>query len=149
MPLTLYWRDGNWHFRGTVGPTGKRRRLRGSCKTANKDLAARQIAEIEAGYWKGHFDGPAAVLTFSHACRLYRAAGKADSFLDAVEAHLNHTLVKDISEGTIHMMAKDTIPELQRRQPQPRSDRPGTGRHQPCGQAQAVLPDQGRALQGR
>jgi hypothetical protein len=111
MSLTLYRRNGIYHYRGTVGPDGNRRRLRGSCKTANKDLAARQIAELEAGYWKGHFDGPAAVLTFSHACRLYRAAGKADDFLAAVEAHLKHTLVKDINEGTIQMMAKELYPD--------------------------------------
>jgi integrase len=85
--------------------------MRGSCKTKNEDIAARQIAEIEAGYWKGHFDGPAAVLTFAHACRLYRAAGKADRFLEAVEMHLKHTLVKDITEGTIQVMAKELYPD--------------------------------------
>jgi integrase len=110
MPLTLYRRNGIYHYRGTVGPTGKRRRLSGSCKTTNKDIAARQISEIETGYWKGHFDGPAAVLTFAYASQLYRAAGKSGRFLDKIEAHLKHTLVKDISEGAVHLMAKELYP---------------------------------------
>lgn len=111
MPLKLYRRNGVYHYRGTVGPNGKRRRLRGSCKTTNQDIAARQIAELEAGYWKGHFDGPAAILTFAHACQLYRAAGKADRFLDAIEKHLQHTLVKDLTEGSIQIMAKQLYPD--------------------------------------
>lgn len=111
MSLKLYWRNGIAHYRGTIGPRGKRKRLHGSCRTSNKDIAARQIAEIEAGYWKGHFDGPAAVLTFAHACRLYRAAGNADRFLDRVEGYLKETLVKDISEGAIQVMAKELYPD--------------------------------------
>jgi integrase len=110
MALTLYRRGRTWNFRGTVGPTGKRRRLRGSCKTENKDIAARQIAEIEDRYWKGHFDGPAAILTFAQAARMYRAAGKSVRFLDKVEAYLGQTLVKDISEGSIQLMAKELYP---------------------------------------
>jgi integrase len=112
MPLKLYWRDGVYHYRGTVGPVGKRRRLRGSCKTSNKDIAARQIAELEAHYWKGHFDGPEAVLTFAHAAKLYRAAGKSDTFLDKIEGYLQHTLVKDITEGAIQLMAKELYPNV-------------------------------------
>lgn len=111
MPLKLYRRNGVYHYRGTVGPNGKRRRLRGSCKTSNQDIAARQIAELEAGYWKGHFDGPAAILTFAHACELYRASGKADRFLDAIEKYLGNTLVKDLSEGSIQIMAKKLYPD--------------------------------------
>jgi integrase len=110
MSLTLYWRNGVYHYRGTVGPVGKRRLMRGSCKTTNKDIAARQIAEIEANYWKGHFDGPAAVLTFAYAAKLYRAAGKSDRFLNRIEGYLKHTLVKDITEGAVQLMAKELYP---------------------------------------
>lgn len=112
MPLKLYWRDGSYHYRGTVGPVGKRRRLRGPCKTKNKDIAARQIAELEAKYWKGHFDGPAAVLTFAYAAQIYRAAGKSATFLDKIEGYLKQTLVKDITAGSIHTMAKDIYPHV-------------------------------------
>jgi hypothetical protein len=111
VPLSIYRRGKVWHFRGTVGPAGKRRRLRGSCKTTDKDIAARQIAEIENRYWKGHFDGPEAILTFVQAAKMYRAAGKSAKFLDRVEDYLGSTLVKDISEGTIHVMARELYPE--------------------------------------
>ena len=112
MPLSIYRRGKVWHFRGTVGPAGKRRRLRGSCKTADKDIAARQIAEIENRYWKGHFDGPEAILTFAQTAKMYRAAGKSTLGLDKVEEYLGHMLVKDINEGTIHVMARDLHPDL-------------------------------------
>lgn len=105
MPLKLYLRNGVWNYRGTIGPAERRSRLRGSCKTADKDIAARQIAEIEAKYWKGHFDGPGAVLTFRRAAQLYRDAGKSDRFLSRIEDHFKDTLVKDIKAGTIRQMA--------------------------------------------
>jgi integrase len=111
VALSIYRRGKIWHFRGTVGPVGKRRRLRGSCQTADKDIAARQVAEIENRYWKGHFDGPEAILTFAQAARIYRAAGKSTLFLDKVEAYLGQTLVRDISEGSIHVMARELHPE--------------------------------------
>jgi integrase len=110
MPLALYQRKGVWHYRGTIGAAGKRRRLRGSCKTENKDIASRQIAEMEARYWQGHFDGPAAILTFAHAARLYRAAGKSVTFLEKIEGYLGDTLVKDITEGSVQLMAKELYP---------------------------------------
>ena len=110
MPLKLYRRKGIYHYRGTVGPTGNRRRLRGSCKTSNQDIAARQIAALENDYWQGHFDGPAAILTFEHAARLYKAAGKSTMFLDRIETYLKHTLVKDISEGSVQLMARELYP---------------------------------------
>jgi integrase len=110
MPLKLYMRNGVWNYRGTIGPAERRSRLRGSCKTADKDIAARQIAEIEANYWKGHFDGPGAILTFARAAQLYRKAGKSDRFLGPIEDHLKDTLVKDINKGTIRQMAIDLYP---------------------------------------
>lgn len=111
MPLKLYMRNGVWNYRGTIGPAERRSRLRGSCKTADKDIAARQIAEIETNYWKGHFDGPGAILTFRRAAQLYRAAGKSERFLSRVEDHFKETLVKDITAGAIRQMAIDLFPK--------------------------------------
>ena len=110
MSLKLYLRRGIWNYRGTIGPTERRSRLRGSCKTADKDIAARQIAEIETNYWKGHFDGPAAILTFRRAAQLYRDAGKSPRFLDRIEDHFKDTMVSDIKAGTIRQMAIDLYP---------------------------------------
>src|SRR6478672_703380 len=107
MPLKLYQRGKVWHFRGTVAG----RRLRGSCKTADKAIASRQVAEIESREWKCNFDGPAAVLTFAQAAMLYRKAGKGDAFLAPVEDYLKNTLVKDINAGTIKQMAIELFPE--------------------------------------
>jgi integrase len=112
MPLKLYRRgkNGTFHYRGTIGPAGRRKFLTGSCKTASEDIAARQIAEIEANYWKGSFDGPGAILTFAHAAHLYRAYGRSGRFLDKVETYLGRTLVKDINGGTIKEMALTLYP---------------------------------------
>jgi len=111
MSLKLYLRNGVWNYRGTIGPAERRSRLRGSCRTADKDTAARQIAEIERDYWKGHFDGPGAILTFRRAAQLYRAARKSDRFLSRIEDHFKETLVKDITAGAIRQMAIDLFPK--------------------------------------
>jgi integrase len=103
MPLKLYQRGKVWHFRGTVAGW----RLRGSCKTANKAIASRQVAEIEAREWKCSFDGPQAVLTFSQAAIAYRAAGKSERFLEPIEDFFKDTLVKDITPGMIRQMSMD------------------------------------------
>jgi integrase len=110
MPLEIYRRGGIWHCRGTVGPDGRRSLIRKSLRTKNKDVAARQVAEIEKKYWDGHFDGPAAILTFAQAAQNYRNAGKSDRFLAPAEKYFGLTLVKDISEGAIHTMAKELYP---------------------------------------
>ena len=110
MPLEIYRRGGIWHCRGTIGPSGRRKLIRCSLQTKSKDIAARQVAEIEKKYWDGHFDGPEAILTFAAAARLYRAAGKSGFGLDRVETYFGQTLVKDISEGAIHTMAKELYP---------------------------------------
>ena len=111
MPLKLYRRGKIWYYSGTVGPRGRRKSFRDcSCYTTDKDIAARQVSEVEAAYWQGHFDGPAAILTFADAARAYRASGKSSRFLDKVEDHFGYTLVKDISEGAIHEMAKKLYP---------------------------------------
>jgi integrase len=112
MPLKLYQRNGIYYYSGTIGPRGRRKRFRDqSCYTKDKDIAARQVAEIEALYWKGHFDGAAAILTFAQAAKNYRAAGKSTKFLDKVEAYLGNTLVKDITEGSIYVMARELYPK--------------------------------------
>lgn len=107
MSLKIFRRKGSniYSYGGTVGPAGRRRRMRGSCCTTEKEIAARYIAEIENQYWNGHFDGPAATLTFRRAAALYRKAGKVDVFLPAVEEYLKDTFVKDINSGTIRQMA--------------------------------------------
>jgi len=106
MPLKLYARGKIWHYRGTVAG----RRLRGSCKTAEKAIAARQVSEIEAREWKCNFDGPQAVLTFAQAAVLYRKAGKSIRYLEPVEDYFKDRLVKDISAGTIKQMAIELFP---------------------------------------
>lgn len=108
MPLKLYTRGRGkvWHYRGTVAG----HRLRGSCKTTDKAVAARQVSEIETREWKSSFDGPQAVLTFAQAASLYRSAGKADRFLATVEDYFRERLVKDINAGTIKQMALELYP---------------------------------------
>jgi integrase len=106
MPLKLYQRSKVWHYRGTVAG----RRLRGSCKTTNKDIAARAVAEIEAREWKCNFDGPQAVLTFAQAALRYRAAGKSTRLLDRIEDYWKDTLVRDIKPGMVTEMAQSLFP---------------------------------------
>jgi integrase len=107
MPLKLYKRGETWHYRGTIGPAERRERIGGSCKTGDKDIAARQIAEIEARFWKGHFDGPGSILTFAQAAALFEAAGKPTTFLEPIKEYLKETLVKEITSGTVRTMAID------------------------------------------
>jgi len=106
MPLKLYQRGKVWHYRGTVAG----RRLRGSCKTADKAIASRQVAEIETREWRGNFDGPAAVLTFAQAAMLYRKAGKSPRYLAPVEDYLKDMLIMDINAGTIKQMGIELFP---------------------------------------
>ena len=105
MSLKLFRRSGIWHYRGTIGPPERRARLRGSTKTDDKAAAERQVSEIESQYWRGHFDGPQAILTFEVAAQKYRAAGKSARFLDPVEKYLAKTLIKDIKPSRIRQMA--------------------------------------------
>lgn len=112
MSLTIFRRKGSliYNYRGTIGPVGRRRRLHGSCKTTDKAIAARQVAEIEKRYWDGHFDGPGAILTFDQAATLYLAGGGSTRFLDPVREYLKDTFVKEISSGMIRQMAVDLFP---------------------------------------
>ena len=106
MPLKLYRRGKIWHYRGSVAG----RRIRGSCKTTEQDIAARQASEIEAREWKCRFDGPQAVLTFAQAAIMYRALGKPTRFLDRIEDYWKDTLVKDITPTAIRTMAMTLYP---------------------------------------
>lgn len=112
MSLKLFRRRGSdiWQYRGTIGPAEHRSRIGGSCYTSEKDLAARQVAQIEAAYWKGTTDGPAAILSFRKAAQNYRDAGKSPRFLERIEKHLGDTLVKDIKGGMIRQMAIELYP---------------------------------------
>lgn len=107
MPLKLFRRNGSWHYRGTIGPPERRARLRGALKTKDRTTAERQITEIESRYWKGHFDGPAAILTFEVGAQKYLAAGKSPRFVAPIVKYLGKTLVKDIKPSTIRQMAID------------------------------------------
>lgn len=106
MPIKLYRRGEIWHYRGTVAG----RRLRGSTGTANKATAQRIAAEREARQWKGHLDGPEAVLMFSQAAMLYRSAEKPTRFLERIEDHWRDTPVKSITPGVIRQAAIDLFP---------------------------------------
>lgn len=101
MPLTIYKRGEIYHYRGTVAG----RRLRGSTKTSDKKTAQRIAADIENKQWKGHLDGPEAVLTFAQAAILYRTAGRSERFLTKIEDYWKDTAVKDISSGAVRKAA--------------------------------------------
>ena len=109
MPLKLYRRGAIWHYRGTVGPAGRKVRLRASCNTSDKDDAAREVANIEKRYWDGHFNGPGAILTFDQACTQFIADGKTTMVgnTDVVQKardHFKDTPVKDITSAKIRAM---------------------------------------------
>lgn len=107
MPLTIYKRGKIWHYRGHVAG----RRLRGSTGSANKEIAQQVAASIEGKQWKGHLNGPSAVLTFAQAAILYRKAGKPTRFLDKVEDYWKDTIVKDMSSGAIRAGATTVYPK--------------------------------------
>ena len=106
MPLTVFKRGEIYHYRGSVAG----RRLRGSTGTKDKKTAQRIAADIEAKQWKGHLDGPEAVLTFAQAAILYRNAGKPDRFLDPVEVYWKDTPVKNITSGAVRNAAITLYP---------------------------------------
>lgn len=107
MPLKLYRRGEVWHYRGTVAG----RRLRGSTKTAKKDLAQRIASQEEERAWKRHNDGPEAVLTFAQAAILYREAQKPTRFLDRVEDYWKDTPVRQINSGAVRQAAIALAPK--------------------------------------
>lgn len=101
MPTKLYRRGEIWHYRGTVSGG----RLRGSTRTANKELAQRIAAEAEAHEWRRHLDGDTAHVTMAQAALAYRAAGKPTRFLDAVEDHWHNTRIATITPEAIRLSA--------------------------------------------
>jgi hypothetical protein len=112
MPLKLYRRGAVWHYRGTVGPAGRRQRLRGSTNTSDKDIASRQVAEVEKRYWDGHFSGPGAILTFDQAAIQFIADGRPCMVgaLDVVQVardHFKDTPVKDITSKAVRAFANE------------------------------------------
>jgi integrase len=106
MSLKLYRRPGSdvWHYRGTVGPPSARERLRGSTGTANKADAAREASIIEERYWKGHHNGPGAIVTFDQACTMYLASGRSETFLVPIRKYFKDTPIKDVSATKIRTM---------------------------------------------
>lgn len=107
MPLTLFKRGKIYHYRGTVAG----RRLRGSTGTSKKAAAERFVSDLEDKQWKGHFDGPGAVLTFAQAALIYRNAQKPTRFLDIVEDYWRDTLVSDIKSGHVQKAAIALYPK--------------------------------------
>ena len=111
MPVNLIKRGRIWHIDDTLGPPGRRILVRQSTKTADKAQAQRFATDVEQKIWKGHFDGPEAILTFGEAAKLYRAAkGDHNGFLDDVEKYLKDWLVKDIKPSTLKTMAMELFP---------------------------------------
>jgi integrase len=103
MPITIYRRPGGkiWHYRGTINGT----LFRGTTRTEKKDIAQRFISELENSAWKGHFDGPGAVLTFKRAAALYLEADKPERFTQRLVSYWKDTLVKDITGGGVRQSA--------------------------------------------
>jgi integrase len=112
MPLKLFKRDGCWHYRGTIAGD----RLRGSTRTANKEIAAQIAAKIEAEHWQHHINGPQkAALTFPQAVAIYLAAGKGQSkrerlYLERIVRYWGDRKVKEITAGAIKQSAIDIHP---------------------------------------
>lgn len=111
MSLKLYRRKGSdiWRYRGTLAPGD---RLRGSTRTANKEIAQRITSEIETKYWKRHLDGPQEVLTFPQAVALYLKSGKPDRFIGKLEDYWKNTKIKDMTQGAIKQSAIDIYPNV-------------------------------------
>lgn len=109
MPIKLYRRKGSdiWHYRGTVAGN----RLRGSTRTANREIAARIASEVENRQFKRRLDGPHEVLTFPQAVALYLKAGKSERFLPKLEDYWKDTKVKDMTPGALKQCAIDLYPD--------------------------------------
>jgi integrase len=106
MPLKLFRRKGIWHYRGTIAGD----LLRGSTKTANREIAARVASEIENRRWKRHLDGSKEVLTFPQAVSLYLKGGGEERFVGKLEDYWKDTKVKDMTQGAIKQSAIDIYP---------------------------------------
>lgn len=107
MPLKIYLRNGVYYMRGTVVAG---REIHKSCRTADREIAARQASQEEAREWKRHLDGPGAVLTFQEAYEHYLKAGRGDRFAERVAGKIGDRLVKDITPGLLRSMAIEMFP---------------------------------------
>src|SRR5689334_3130069 len=105
MPLRLYKRGEIWHYRGSVAG----RIVRGSCKTASKEVAERIAAEKEQRVWDRYFD-PKGVTTFAQAAMLYRREERSERFLRKIEDYWKDTTIKDMTPGAIRMAAVTLYP---------------------------------------
>ncbi len=106
MPLTLHRRGKNWHYRGTVAG----RRLRGSTGTADRAIAERIKAEVEAKAWDRRFDGPGAGLTMAQVFTAYLDADKPERFLLRLADYWKDTLVENVRPETVRQAAKKIYP---------------------------------------
>ena len=106
MPLTLHRRGKNWHYRGTVAG----RRLRGSTGTADRTIAERIKAEVEAKAWDRRFDGPGAGLTMAQVFTAYLDADKPERFLLRLADYWKDTLVENVRPETVRQAAKKIYP---------------------------------------
>lgn len=107
MPIKVFKRNKLYSYRGSVAG----RRLRGPTGTADKRIAERIAAEVEAKEWKNHLDGPGATLTFAQAAIAYRKADHSSRFLDRIEDYWKDTLVPKITGEAIRQMARKLYPE--------------------------------------
>jgi integrase len=106
MPLKPYRRGGVWHYSGTVAG----RRLRGSTRVSDKDIALQIIAKKEREAWKGHLYGPESVVTFAQAALKYRKAGKSQRFLARLEDYWKDTPIKLITAESVRLCAAELYP---------------------------------------
>lgn len=106
MSLSLYRRGAIWHYRGSVAG----RRLRGSTRTAEREIAEQIVSGLEQRTWRSHLHGPESVLTFAQAAILYREARKQTRFLDPIEDYWKDTLVRHITPGAIRQSALTLYP---------------------------------------
>lgn len=101
MPLTLYRRGNIWHYRGTVAG----RRLRGTTRTEDREIAEQIVAQKEDRAWKSDLYGPEAILTFAQAAILYRQANKPTRYLQRIEDYWKDTPVRSINAGAVRQSA--------------------------------------------
>lgn len=106
MPLKLKRVKGIWYYSGTAAG----QRLRGSCKTTDKAIAARIAAEAHDRAWKYRLDGPEAILTFAQAAIMYRKSHRDRRFLEGPEDYFKDRLVKTITAGEIRQGALEIYP---------------------------------------
>lgn len=107
MPLKVYKRGEIYHYRGKVAG----HKLRGTCGTANKEIAEQVANRVEARAFKSDLIGPEAVLRFSDAAAAYRKANKSARFLIRLEDYWKNTLIKSITPGAIQQAAIDLYPK--------------------------------------